>query len=371
MKLEHEPNETYKMKAAVCREHGKPLSIEELKLRPPCGSEVEVEIKVCAICHSDIHYIEGAWPGDLPAVYGHEAVGTVSTVGPVVEGFKTGDRVLVTLIRSCGKCSHCAEGAPVHCSYQEVLGGNSPLRTLGGDTVIQGLSTAAFAERVVVDQSQTIKIPEDIPMESAALLSCGVITGAGAAINTAKIRPGSSVAVVGVGGVGLNAVQGARICGATKIIAIDLSEDRLSSAMEFGATHGVLATGPKHYREVREITGGPGVDYALIAVGLAAACESAWKFLAPRGELVIVGMPSSGEMASFEPLNIAFKGQSMKGSAMGDTILARDVPFLIDMYRSGQLKLDELVTKRFDLEQINDAIADTLAGNARRNVIVF
>ena len=358
------------MKAAVCREYGKPLTVEELELRPPQGSEVEVAIKACAICHSDVLYIEGAWPGGLPAVYGHEAAGTVLATGPLATGYEVGDPVLVTLIRSCGRCRHCAGGAPVHCEHKHSHH-DSPLTTTGDAPVVQGLSTAAFAERVVVDQSQTIKIPNDVPMESAALLSCGVITGAGAAINTAKIRPGSNVVVVGVGGVGLNSVQGARLCGAAKIIAIDMSEDKLQGAMEFGATHGVLATDPKPHRRVREITGGPGADYVLIAVGSAAACEASWKFLAPRGELVIVGMPPDGELASFKQVDFVDKGQQMKGSAMGDTVLARDVPFLIAMYRQGWLKLDELVTRRFGLEQINDAIADTVAGNTRRNVIVF
>ena len=358
------------MKAAVCREYGKPLTIEELDLRAPRGSEVEVKIKACAICHSDIHYIEGAWPGDLPAVFGHEAVGTVLRAGPHATGYETGDRVLVTLLRSCGQCHNCAGGAPVHCT-QELFAQDGPLTTKDGMPVLQGLSSAAFAERVVVHQSQTTRIPDDLPLESASLLSCGVITGAGAAINTAKVRPGSTVAVVGVGGVGLNAVQGARICGAAKIIAIDISEEKLAGALEFGATHGVLATDPKPHRRVREITGGPGVDYALVSVGSAAACESAWKFLATRGELVLVGMPPDGDMASFEPVKFVFKGQCMKGSAMGDTVLARDVPYLIDLYRRGQLKLDELVTRRYSLDQINDAIADTVAGRARRNVIVF
>ncbi|HBN30450.1 MAG TPA: zinc-binding dehydrogenase, partial [Rhodobacteraceae bacterium] len=243
------------MKAAVCHAFGEPLKIEEVNLRPPLKGEVEVKIAACAICHSDILFAEGAWGGTLPAVYGHEAAGTVVAIGEGVTGLEIGDTVLATLLRSCGHCATCGGGHPAICEtkYDRAHG---PLTTLDGGVLEHGLDTGAFAERCVVDQSQVVKIPNDIPMESACLLSCGVITGVGAATNTAQIRPGANVVVIGAGGVGLNAIQGAAICGAAKIIAVDLSQEKLDTAMEFGATHGILASSDKPYRAVKALTGG-------------------------------------------------------------------------------------------------------------------
>jgi S-(hydroxymethyl)glutathione dehydrogenase / alcohol dehydrogenase len=358
------------MKAAVCHAFGEPLKIEEVNLRPPLKGEVEVKIAACAICHSDILFAEGAWGGTLPAVYGHEAAGTVVAIGEGVTGLEIGDTVLATLLRSCGHCATCGGGHPAICEtkYDRAHG---PLTTLDGGVLEHGLDTGAFAERCVVDQSQVVKIPNDIPMESACLLSCGVITGVGAATNTAQIRPGANVVVIGAGGVGLNAIQGAAICGAAKIIAVDLSQEKLDTAMEFGATHGILASSDKPYRAVKALTGGRGADYVLVTVGAVQVYQSAMRYLCAGGTMVMVGMPASGATVSYEPVNVAALAQTMKGSFMGDTVLARDIPYLVELYKQGHLKLDELVTRRYPLEQINEAIADTAAGNARRNVIIF
>lgn len=358
------------MKAAVCREFGKPLVIEEVNLRAPKAGEVEVKLAACAICHSDILYAEGAWGGTLPAVYGHEAAGHVTAVGDGVTGYAVGDTVLVTLIHSCGHCIPCNHGQPARCETG-VDRDHGPLSTADGGALHYGLQTAAFAEKVVVHASQLAAIPADIPMASASLLSCGVITGVGAATNTAKIRPGSSVVVIGAGGVGLNAIQGAAICGASRIIAVDLSQDKLDAAKEFGATDGVLASVEKPHRVVKELNGGRGVDYVLVAVGAVAAYQSAPQYLCRGGMLVMVGMPPSGAEVHYEPVNIAASSHVIAGSNMGDTNLRRDIPYLVDLYRQGRLKLDELVTRRYRLDQINEAIADTVAGHARRNVIVF
>ena len=358
------------MKAAVCHAFGEPLKIEEVNLRPPLKGEVEVKIAACAICHSDILFAEGAWGGTLPAVYGHEAAGTVVAIGEGVTGLEIGDTVLATLLRSCGHCATCGGGHPAICEtkYDRAHG---PLTTLDGGVLEHGLDTGAFAERCLVDQSQVVKIPNDIPMESACLLSCGVITGVGAATNTAQIRPGANVVVIGAGGVGLNAIQGAAICGAAKIIAVDLSQEKLDTAMEFGATHGILASSDKPYRAVKALTGGRGADYVLVTVGAVQVYQSAMRYLCAGGTMVMVGMPASGATVSYEPVNVAALAQTMKGSFMGDTVLARDIPYLVELYKQGRLKLDELVTRRYPLEQINEAIADTAAGNARRNVIIF
>jgi Zn-dependent alcohol dehydrogenase len=233
-----------------------------------------------------------------------------------------------------------------------------------------GLNTAAFAEAVVVDQSQCFVLPEDLDLDLASLLACGVITGVGAVINTARMRPGAQVAVIGAGGVGLNTVQGAALGGAASIIAIDLSAEKLESARLFGATEGVIA-GPDATAQVRRLTGGRGVDFAFMTVGAPQAMAEAPGMLAAGGAAVVVGMLASGTSVGYEPTQLASMNQSILGSRMGQTVLARDIPWLIAQWRAGRLKLAELITGRFPLERINEAIAATKSGSARRNVIVF
>ena len=357
-----------KIRAAICHEFGQPLTVETVELRAPGPGEVEVTLDACAICHSDLTYIDGGWGGALPAVYGHEAAGTVSAVGTGVEGFETGSKVLVTLIRSCGRCPTCAGGRPVLCTNPAMPG--SPLSMADGGTLGQGLKTAAFAERVVVEQSQLAPLPDGVPMEAAALLSCGVITGIGAAVNTARIRPGEVVVVIGAGGVGLNAIQGARLAGAARIIAVDTLPEKLDAAKQFGATDGILASDPKPWSAAKKIAG-RGADAVLVTVGAIPVYDTAARYLGPGGRLVAVGMPHSGATSTYEPVILAATGQRLEGSLMGDTVLVRDIPWLADLYLQGRLQLDELISGRWTLDQINEAIADTRTGAARRNVIVF
>lgn len=357
------------IRAAVAREFGQPLTIETLNLRAPKSGEVEVTLEACAICHSDISFMDGGWGGHLPAVYGHEAAGRITAIGHGVKGVQVGDTVLVTLIRSCGECVPCATGKPVICNSQPRMEG--PLTTLDGGPVAQGLECGAFAEKVVVDTSQIAPIPDDMPMDVACLLSCGVITGVGAVVNTAGLRAGQTAVVIGAGGVGLNAIQGARIAGAAKIIAIDMLEEKLDVAMEFGATHGILASDPKPWGKVRKLTGGKMADAVFVTVGATAVYDTAARYLTMGGKLVMVGMPHSGDKASYEPVITAATGQQMLGCKMGDVVLKRDIPWMVDLYQQGRLKLDELVSSRFTLDQINDAIKDTRTGAARRNVVLF
>ena len=362
--------EETRIRAAVCHAFGAPLQVEEVLLRAPRAGEVEVRLAACAICHSDIHYAQGAWGGYLPAVYGHEAAGHVLRTGPGVTGLAPGDAVVVTLIRACGQCACCASGAPTACEAPRDAR-DTPLRRLDGTSVGQGLATAAFAERVVVHESQLCPVPADIGLDRAALLACGVITGAGAVLNTAAMRAGSTALVIGAGGVGLNTVQGARIAGARRIIAMDIAADKLEAAREFGATDTVLADDPEARARVLALTGGRGADYVFVTVGAVAAYDRALDFTARLGSVVMVGMPASGATMRLEPVNVAYYGQRLIGSNMGSTVLRRDIPMLVELYRQGRLKLDELITGRWPLERINDAIADTVAGRARRNVIVF
>ncbi len=357
------------IKAAVCHEFGAPLTIETVHLHPPVGDEVEVTLKACAICHSDLSFIDGGWGGKLPAVFGHEAAGVISAVGPNATRYQVGDPVLVTLIRACGCCSNCASGAPVACTSPARLDG--PLTTIDGAPISQGLDCAAFAEKLVVDPSQISQIPDTIPMEAACLLSCGVITGIGAVVNSAKVRAGQNVVVIGAGGVGLNAIQGARIAGAAKIVAVDVLPEKLDDAREFGATDTILASDPKPWNRLRKLTGGKMADAVLVTVGAIPVYETASRYLAMGGKLAMVGMPHSGEKAGYEPVITAATSQQMIGSKMGDTVLARDIPWMIDLYQQGRLKLDELISGRWSLDHINDAITDTRSGTARRNVIIF
>lgn len=358
-----------KIKAAVCHAFNEPMVIEEVDLRAPQAGEVEVSIEAVAVCHSDISLWQGGFGGSTPAVFGHEAAGIVTGLGAGVKGLALGDSVAVTLIRACGTCPSCGSGHPTVCENPGD-GKNSPLATDQGDAMWQALFTGAFAEKVVVDQSQLVKIPADMPKDAAALISCGVITGVGAAVNTANIRPGQNVVVIGAGGVGLNAIQGARIAGAARIVAVDTNPDKLEAAKELGATHGVLAEG-KPFKEAQKIFGGRGADAVLVTVGVAAVYDLAPRYLANRGKVVMVGMPHFGQMASYSPLLMADMGQSIVGSKMGDVVIKRDIPWMVDLYTQGRLKLDELITGRWPLEQINEAMADTIAGHARRNVIII
>lgn len=358
-----------KVKAAVCQAFGAPLVIQDVTLRDPAFGEVQVDLAACAICHSDIAFIEGGWGGTLPAVFGHEAAGHVSACGPGVTVYAPGDPVIVTLIRSCSSCPSCTTGNPVLCEtpYDRNAG---PLTANDGGVMQQGVSVAGFAEKVVVDQSQIAKIPQDMPMDAASLLACGVITGLGAVVNTANVRPGQTVVVIGAGGVGLNTIQGARIAGARRIVAIDMSPEKLEIAREFGATDGVLATDAAPWKKVMEITG-RGADAVFVTVGAIPVYDAAPRYLAPGGQVIMVGMPHTGDTSTFEPGVLAALGQGMIGTKMGDVVLSRDIPWLVDLYGQGRLKLDELVSGRWTLDQINAAIADTKSGAARRNVIVF
>ncbi len=357
-----------RIKAAVCTEFGAPLRLESLELRAPQAGEIEVTLEAVAICHSDIHFAEGAWGGDLPAVYGHEAAGRVSAIGPGVSDLIEGQRVVVTLIKACGTCPNCSSGKPTICETPGT--GPSPLAREDGTYVVQAMNCGAFAERLVVDQSQVVPLPDDMPPEAVALMACGVITGVGAVINAGRLRAGEDVVVIGAGGVGLNAIQGARIAGARRIVAVDMTQDKLDTAMAFGATDGVLAASDAPWKEVLSILG-RGADLVAVSVGAIPAYNNAPRYLGWGGRMVMIGMPHSGAMAEYEPVVLAYMAQGMTGSKMGDVVIRRDIPWLADLYRQGRLKLDDLVSGRWSLDQINEAIADTKTGGAKRNVIVF
>jgi S-(hydroxymethyl)glutathione dehydrogenase / alcohol dehydrogenase len=359
------------MKAAVCRKFKKPLIIEDIQLAAPGASDIKVKIAACGICHSDIHFIEGAWGGTLPAVYGHEGAGIVQEVGRNVRHVKPGDHVVLTLVRYCGTCHACAAGEQVLCESTFPLTGKTPLSSRKGAPITHGLGTGAFAEYVVVDGSQAVAIPKDVPFASASLIGCAVITGMGAVINTAGVTAGSSVVVIGTGGVGLNSIQGAALAGASPIIAADLVKSKLRAAKRFGATHTVDAASGDVAKTVKRITGGRGADYVFVTVGAKPAIEQAFGLMRRGGNVVLVGMPALDVRATFDPVYLANDGQRIIGSKMGSSRIQIDVPKIVELYKQGRVKLDELITKRYPLEKINEAISAVARGEALRNVIVF
>ena len=360
------------MKAAVCYEFGKPLVIEDIELDPPQRGEVKFCIAAVAICHSDIHLLKGEWGRNLPVVAGHEAAGVVEAVGEDVTLTKPGDHVVVSLLRACGRCFYCTTGAPHLCEGEFALNKESRLRNKRGERIIQGIKTAAFAEYSVVDQSQVVPIPAEVPLDSASLLACGVITGLGAVVNTAKVAPNSSVAVIGLGGVGLNSVQGAVLAGAHPIIALDLLDSKLAVAKEFGATHAVNAGQPEEaINTVKKLTSGRGADYVFVTVGSTVAVMQALDLIRRGGTVVLVGIPAESATVPLRVAHQVWYERRLLSSSMGSTRLSVDVPRLVALYQYGRLKLDELISARYPLEQINEAIASVESGEARRNVIMF
>ena len=358
------------MKAAVCRQFRAPLTIEEVDLGAPQAGELRVQVKACGICQSDVHSIEGAWGGTLPAIFGHEVAGIVDAVGAGVDGLQPGQHVVVSLIRSCRRCYFCTIGEPVFCEGTFHLDRESPITAGDGTPILQGMHTGGFAESVLVDASQAVPIPDDVPFDAASLLACAVITGFGAVVNTAKVEPGSSVMVVGTGGVGLNAVQAAALAGARPIVAVDLSNHKLAAAQAFGATHTINPSEDDLGAAIATLTGGRRADTVIVTAGSTTAVEQSITLTRRGGTVVLVGMPPSG-VATIDPGQIAHDGQRILGSKVGASRPQVDVPRLLSLYRDGRLRLDELVSHRFPVSEINAAIASSGRTDVVRNVIVF
>lgn len=359
------------MRAAICHSVGKPLQIEEIHLDPPGFGEIEVEVAACAICHSDLLYADGAWQAPLPAIFGHEVSGTVRATGPGVHEFAVGDRVVVTLIRACGTCPACAADHRVTCETVFPRASHSPLSNKQGTRLFQGLRTGGFAEAVVVDASQAVVIPSTIDFIPASLLACGVITGYGAVANTARLRGGETIVVIGAGGVGLNVIQAAVIAGAGRIIAVDVVPAKLETARQFGATHALSGHAENLSQQVQDLSHGRGADFVFVTVGAGRAFTQSVDLVARSGTVVFVGMPPDGVMLGIEAGRIAQDNIRILGSKMGDAVISRDIPRLVEHYAAGRLKLDELVSGCFPLEQINEAMAATASGTAIRNVVIM
>jgi S-(hydroxymethyl)glutathione dehydrogenase/alcohol dehydrogenase len=359
------------VKAAICYEYGKPLVVEEVTIDPPKQGEVKVKMAATAVCHSDIHAFKGELPMKLPFIGGHESAGYVEEVGKSVTGFKKGDHVVLSLLISCGKCKACVSGRSHQCTAAWPLDTEARAHNKKGQDLMSLFKTGTFAEYAIVDQSQLVKIPSDMPMDRASLLACGVITGFGAAVNRAKVEAMSSCVIIGAGGVGLNAVQGAAICGGYPVIAVDIADNKLQAAKTFGATHTVNASKGDPVKAVQDLTGGAGADYVFVTVGGVASIAQGFAMSGPRGMTVIVGLPKFTDVLSLPPFNFIKDERVMTGSYMGTTQLQTEIPKLVELYKAKKLKLDELITNRYPLAKVNEAIDEVVKGKALRNIIMF
>jgi S-(hydroxymethyl)glutathione dehydrogenase/alcohol dehydrogenase len=356
------------MKAAVMYGANQPLVIEDVDVDTPAAGEVLVKTAASGVCHSDLHFMEGSYPSQTPIVLGHESAGVVAEVGPNVTNVKPGDRVVVAFVASCGSCDNCITGKPYLCMRTATLGRPGRLK-MRGEVVHQFANMSAFAEYQLVSASACVKVPDGVPLECAALVGCSVMTGVGAVTNTAKIPAGSTVAVIGAGGVGLNVIQGAVLAGASRVIAVDLLESKLAAARQFGATDVVDGSKDNAVAQVTAITNG-GVDFAFEAIGLAKTAEQAFGMIKRGGRAVVVGMIPVTQMVSIP--GAAFLGEKgIIGSFYGSTRQTYDMPWLMELYRQKRLKIDELITKRWDLSRINEAYASLKAGEVNRSVICF
>ncbi len=363
------------MKAAVLRAMGEPLVIEELEILPPGAGEVLVRTVASGICHSDYSVLHGVLRSPLPVVLGHEGAGIVEAVGPGVTELRPGDHVVCSLSPSCGRCPMCAEGREYLCiesakaSNTSRLPGGQARLLKGKEEIGQLCALGSFAEKMVVPAGSAIRVRDDAPLESVCLIGCGVTTGTGAAVNTATLGPETSVAVIGCGGVGLSIIQGARIRRAPLIIAVDPVDEKRALALSLGATHAIDPFKEDLAGRVREITG-KGVHVAFEALGTLRTIHDAYSILRPAGEAIIVGMPSLRESYELPVANL-FAEKELRGSVYGSSRPKRDVPLFVDWYMAGELRLDEMITQRIRLEDVNRAFDEMSRGEGARSVIVF
>lgn len=368
-----------KTRAAVSYEPGKPLVIEELELDEPQAGEVLVKMAAVGLCHSDYHVMAGDRPvGMRPIVLGHEGAGVVEAVGPGVTRIQPGDHVVLMFIPSCGKCHFCVSGMTHACVLSAniargpQLDGTFRLHNRQGQAVGQFCLLGAFSEYAVVNQDSVCPIDEHYPLEVACLVGCGVVGGFCAAVNRARVRPGSSVLVIGAGGVGMNVIQGARASSASTIIAADIVDRKLAWARSFGATHTINANKTDVVSKVMEITDGAGVDFAFEAISSPETISQAYAATAKLGTVVVIGLtPATADSLPISPLSLVLSQKTLMGTLYGTSNAQVEIPKLLSMYRHGQLKLDELVTNTYTLDEINQGYADMLAGKNVRGVVTF
>src|SRR5229473_1510796 len=375
------------MKAAVFHGPKQPLVIEDVEIDKPLDREVLVRTVASGVCHSDLHFVDGYYTFPAPAVLGHEAAGIVEEVGKAVDYVKPGDHVIACLSVFCGYCDDCMAGHPNRCTNRAATQrrkGDKPRLSLKGEPMRQFADLSTYAEKMLVHENALVKIGNDMPLDRAALIGCGVTTGVGAVLNTARIEPGSTVAVFGCGGVGLAAIQGARIAGARMIIAVDQFESKLAMAKRFGATHTIDASNTDAVEAIRKLaspdseaatdivssfTASAGVDYAFEAVGVAKLAEQCFEVIKPGGTATIIGMIPQGQKVELDGPKFLTE-RKIQGTMMGGNRFRIDMPRYIDYYLQGRLNLDDMISKRMKLEEVNEAFRAMKAGEVARSVLM-
>jgi S-(hydroxymethyl)glutathione dehydrogenase / alcohol dehydrogenase len=361
------------MKAAIFHGPNQPLTIEDVEVDKPQDREVLIKTAHSGVCHSDLHFVDGFYPYPAPAILGHEAAGIVEEVGKQVTYVKPGDHVIACLSVFCGYCAQCMSGHPNRCANKSATqraANDKPRLSQKGKPINQFLDISSYCEKMLLHENAVVKIRDDIPLDRAALIGCGVTTGVGAVLRTAKIEPGSTVAVFGAGGVGLAAIQGAKIAGARQIIAVDKFEGKLAMAKRLGATHTVDASSSDPVEEIKKLTGGPGVDYSFEAIGLKVAAEQAFNSVKPGGTATVIGMIPVGQKVELDGYMFLTE-RKLQGSNMGSNRFRIDMPQYIDFYLQGRLNLDDMISKHDKLENVNDAFRAMKAGEVARTVIDF
>src|SRR3954447_12810014 len=364
-------------RAAICRELNRPVVVEEITVDPPKFGEVTVKLAACGVCHSDLSATNGTLAMPLPLVLGHEAAGEVIEVGPGVDGLKEGDHVVSSFIYMCGECRFCVGGRPVLCIEQgkaitTLPDGTVRTRDARGQPVNVFSGCGVMAEYATLHKDNVVKIDRKIPLDRAALVGCAVTTGVGAVFNTARVVPGSSVAVIGCGGVGLNVIQGARVAGAGRIIAVDQVETKLALGKQFGATDVENASQSDPVGHVMELTGQRGVDVAFEVIGLSQTIDQTITMTRRGGQAILVGVPRMDVMINVPAFfGVVLMEKTIKGCWYGSSNVQRDVPKLLDLYRSGELKLEELISRTITLDQVNEAFDAMKTGEVARSVIEY
>lgn len=356
--------------------HSKPLRIAEVELDPPGRGEVLVRVGAAGLCHSDLSVINGDRPRPMPMALGHESAGTVEEVGEDVTDLRPGDRVVMVFMPSCGHCNPCAEGRPALCEPGAAANGAGTLLSgarrlhCDGAEVNHHLGVSGFAEYAVVSRRSVVKIDPDLPLDEAALFGCAVLTGVGAVVNTAQLKPGQSAAVIGLGGVGLASVIGAVASGARQVVAVDLSDEKLGLARQLGASETVNARDPDAAEQIRAATGG-GVDFAFEMAGAVRAMELAYKITRRGGTTVTAGLPPPDAALPLPLVQLVAEERTVKGSYIGTCVPTRDIPRYIALYRAGRLPVDRLMSGKLRLDEINEGFDRLHEGKAVRQVIEF
>jgi NDMA-dependent alcohol dehydrogenase len=364
-------------KAVVCREINAPVTVEEIIVEAPRYGEVMIKLAACGVCHSDLSATNGTIPFPPPVVLGHEGAGRIVAVGDGVSDYKVGDHVVSSFVSMCGKCRYCQTGRPQLCDQAakaaiSLPDGTVRTRDLAGKRLNVFSGCGVMAEYATLHTDNVVKVDQQMPLDKAALIGCGVMTGYGAAVNTAKVDAGSVAVVFGCGGVGLNAIQGCAIAGARMIVAVDTSDTKLQAAREFGATHVINSAAEENpVKAIVRLTDG-GADYAFECVGLGEIAAQAYGVLRKGGTAVVVGVANQKDMTSIRTATLTFGEKTLTGSYFGSARPREDFPRLIGLYRTHRLKLDELISRTYTIDQAPQAFADMQAGrNVARGVILF